>query len=268
MRIIEPHIHTVVRTVDDYMNMATAGIVACVEPSFWGGTDRRAVSSFEDYWEQMIGHETARAAQYGIRHYAMLSINPKEARNGIAHQVVDVMEAYLESPNVVGVGEIGLDLMTPQEEDIFRRQLRMAEERKLPVIVHTPHHHKKKGVERIIDILSEEGATAERVVIDHNTEETVELALSTGCWVGMTVYYVTKLSAERAVNIMTRYGTDRMIVNGSADWGYSDPLAVPKVASLMRRSGCFPESEVEKVVYGNPCRLFKHAPCFDLEVGA
>jgi uncharacterized protein len=140
----------------------------------------------------------------------------------------------------------------------------MAEERHLPVIVHTPHHHKRKGLERILQIIAEEGATRERIVLDHNTEETIELALASGCWAGLTVYYTTKLSAERAVNILTRYGTDRILVNGSADWGYSDPLAVPKVAAMMRRSGLFPEKEVEKVVFDNPRDFLRQSPKFDL----
>lgn len=265
MRIIEPHIHNVSRTTDDYYNMAVAGIVACVEPSFWSGMDRRSVACFEDYWEHMITFETSRAKQHGIKHYVMLSLNPKEARNDMAHDVVDAMEKYLDREGVVGIGEIGLDLITPREEELFRRQLRMGNERKMPIIIHSPHHNKKKGIERIISILEEEGVDQERIVIDHNTEETVELSVRTKCWVGMTVYYVTKLSAERAVNIITRYGTDRMIVNGSADWGYSDPLAVPKVAMLMRRSGHFSESEVHKVVFENPYRFLKHSPKFDLE---
>ncbi len=81
----------------------------------------------------------------------------------------------------------------------------------------------------------------------------------------MTVYYVTKLSAERAVAMITRYGTDRMIVNGSADWGYSDPLAVPKVGMLMRKSGHFAESQIKEVVFDNPYRFLEHSPNFDLE---
>ena len=265
MRIIEPHIHNASRTTDDYHNMAVAGIVACVEPSFWAGTDRSAVACFEDYWEHMITFETNRAKGYGIKHYVMLSLNPKEARNAIAHDVVDAMEKYLGRENVVGIGEIGLDLITDQEEELFRRQLRMGNDRKMPIIIHSPHHNKKKGIERIISIIEEEGVDQERIVIDHNTEETVELSLQTKCWVGMTVYYVTKLSAERAVNIITRYGTDRMIVNGSADWGHSDPLAVPKVAMMMRKSGTFLESEINKVVFGNPYSFLKHSPNFDLE---
>lgn len=265
MRIIEPHIHNVCRTTDDYYNMAVAGVVACVEPSFWSGMDRRSVSSFEDYWEHMITFETNRARQYGLKHYVMISLNPKEARNDLANDVVDAMEKYLDRPNVVGIGEIGLDLITDKEEEIFRRQLRMGNDRRMPIIIHSPHHNKKKGIERIIAILEEEGVDQERIVIDHNTEETIELSLRTRCWVGMTVYYVTKLSAERAVAMMSRYGTDRMIVNGSADWGYSDPLAVPKVAMLMRKSGDFSEEQVKKVVFDNPYCLLKHSPGFDLD---
>jgi uncharacterized protein len=264
MRIIEPHIHTVARTVDDYMNMAVAGIVACVEPSFWAGTDRRAVASFEDYWEHMITHETLRAARHGIRHYVMVGVNPKEARSPVAAAAVEALPPYLDRPNVIGIGEIGFDLITAEEEDIFRRQLRMAEERRMPVIIHSPHHNKKRGIERIVAVLEQENATRERILLDHNTEETVEAALATGCWVGMTVYYVTKLSAERAVNLLIRYGTDQMIVNGSADWGWSDPLAVPKVAAQMRCSGLFSEKEVEKVVFNNPFGFLRHSPRFDL----
>ncbi len=266
MRIIEPHIHNVSRTTDDYYNMAVAGIVACVEPSFWAGTDRTSVAGFEDYWEHMIEFETNRAAKFGIRHYVMLSLNPKEARNAMAGDVVTAMETYLDRKPVVGIGEIGLDLITDEEEEIFRIQLRMGNQRKMPMIIHSPHQNKKKGIERIIDILEEERVAQERIVIDHNTEETIELSLETRCWVGMTVYYVTKLSAERAVSMITRYGTDRMIVNGSADWGYSDPLAVPKVAMLMRKSGRFSEEEVQKVVFKNPFDFLKHSSRFDLDV--
>lgn len=265
MRLIEPHIHSMVRTTDDYFNMAVAGIVACVEPSFWSGLDRRSVACFEDYWEHMITIEANRAKQFGIKHYTMISLNPKEARNDMADTVVEAMVPFLDRPSVVGVGEIGLDLITDKEEELFRRQLRMGDERKMPITIHSPHHNKKKGIERIIAIIEEEGVAQERIVIDHNTEETIELSLKTKCWVGMTVYYVTKLSAERAVAMIRRYGTDRMIVNGSADWGYSDPLAVPKVAMLMRKSGDFSEQEVEKVVFHNPCNFLKQSPHFDLE---
>ena len=141
----------------------------------------------------------------------------------------------------------------------------MGNERKMPITIHSPHHNKKKGIERIIAILEDEKVDQERINIDHNTEETIELSLRTKCWVGMTVYYVTKLSAERAVALIGKYGTERMIVNGSADWGYSDPLAVAKTAMLMRKSGDFSEEQIKKVVFDNPFDFLKPSAQFDLE---
>lgn len=264
MRIIEPHIHTISRTTGDYYDMAVSGIIACVEPSFWTGTDRSSVSSFQDYWEHMITHETERAKQYGIRHYVMVGLNPKEARVKIARDVLKAMEEYLDRKPVVGIGEIGLDQITKEEEEIFRVQLRMAKSKNLPVTVHLPHQNKKKGAERTVAILEEEEVDPSKVIIDHNTEETIELSLSSRCWAGMTVYYVTKLSAERAVAMIMRYGTERVIVNGSADWGHSDPLAVPKVAMTMRKEG-FSEEAVNRVVFENPYSFLKQSPNFDLE---
>lgn len=265
MRLIEPHIHTVSRTTDDLYRMAVAGIVACVEPSFFSGVYRRSPASFEDYWEQVVAHEPRRASQYGISHFAMVGLNPKEAGSPIARDVLKAMEPFLDRPTVIGIGEIGLDMITPEEEDAFRRQLCMAEERRLPVIVQPPHHNRKKGIERIISIIEDEGVTQERIVIDHNTEETIGLTLDeTNCWAGLTVYYVTRLSAEQAVNMMERYGTGRLIVSGSADWGYSDPLAVPKVAMLMRQRG-FPEETVAGVTFGNPSRFLSSSGRFDVE---
>jgi predicted metal-dependent TIM-barrel fold hydrolase len=264
MRMIDPHIHTVVRTIDDYRHMAQAGIVACVEPSFWSGIDRRAVASFEDYWEQTVSHESARAEQHGIRHFAMVGVNPKEARSPVAMAAVDALEPFLERPQVIGIGEIGFDLITDAEEEVFRRQLRLAVKRQLPVIVHLPHQDKMRGLQRTIAVLEEEGADPARIIIDHNTEETVTTALATGCWVGLTVYYVSKLSAERAIAMLTRNGCTRMIINGSADWGWSDPLAVPKVATMMAQSGRFTEREIAQVVYDNPVDVLSHSPHFSL----
>ena len=36
MAYIDPHIHMVSRTTDDYRRMAQAGCVAITEPAFWG----------------------------------------------------------------------------------------------------------------------------------------------------------------------------------------------------------------------------------------
>ena len=45
MRFIDPHIHCISRTTDDYLYMARAGVVAVSEPAFWAGFDRSSASA-------------------------------------------------------------------------------------------------------------------------------------------------------------------------------------------------------------------------------
>ena len=43
---------------------------------------------------------------------------------------------------------------------------------------------------------------------------------------------------DRQFNVLKQYGTERMLVNSSADWGPSDPLSVPKLTVMMLQAGC------------------------------
>ena len=81
MRIFDPHVHMTSRTTDDYEAMAAAGVRAVVEPSFWLGQPRTSPGSFADYFDALIGWEPFRAGQFGIRHFATIALNPKEAND-------------------------------------------------------------------------------------------------------------------------------------------------------------------------------------------
>jgi hypothetical protein len=89
-----------------------------------------------------------------------------------------------------------------------------------------------------------------RVIIDHNNEETVRDVLERGFWAAFTLYPKTKMGNERMVEIVRQYGSERIFVDSSADWGVSDPLAVPKTAGLMLERGIAPK-DVEATCYGN-----------------
>lgn len=262
MPICDPHVHMYARTTDDYEAMALADIRVIVEPAFWLGEPRRHSGSFFDYFEHLHNFETARAAQYGIEHYVTLALNPRESNDPrLRKEVLAELPRFLDGekyPRVVAVGEIGFDKITSAEEESLRAQLEMAREARLPVLIHTPHHQKKLGTERTIAVLRDMKYNMDMVLIDHNTEETTDLSQRAGAWSGHTVYPVTKLSPERAASILERWGTRRMIVNSSADWGPSDPLMVPKVRRELRRRG-MPESEIETVVWKNPIEFFSQS---------
>lgn len=247
------------RTTDDYEKMALSGIKAVIEPSFWLGQERTSSQTLKDYWEYIITFEHNRASEFGIEHYCAISINPKEANNiTFANESLEIIEDFLKRKNVVALGEIGFDLMTKQEEDIFTKQLVLADDLKIPVIVHTPHINKLEGTKKTFKIIEDAGVDQSKIIVDHNTEETIELSLSYDVCSGITVYPNTKLSPFRAVNILKKYGTDKILINSSADWGISDPLSVPKTALEMNSNG-FSDKEIEKVLFLNPNNFFKQS---------
>jgi predicted metal-dependent TIM-barrel fold hydrolase len=248
---IDPHIHMVSRTTDDYQAMRAAGVVAVIEPAFWLGQPRTEAGSFKDYYSSLVGWERFRASQFGICHYCTIGLNSKEANNeALAEQAMELLPLYACKEGVVAIGEIGFDEMTVLEEKYFRQQLELARELDMLVLVHTPHRNKKEGTSRSMDLCEEHGLSPGRVIIDHNNEETVKETLDRGYWAAFTIYPHTKMGNERMVEIVRQYGAERVIVDSSADWGVSDPLAVPKTAALMRERGLSSDT-VHMVCYAN-----------------
>ncbi len=252
MKIFEPHIHLYARTTDDYERLALCGVRTVVEPSFWLGQPRTSVGTFVDYWESIRGYERQRAQMYMIDQYHTISVNPREANDeGLAMEALGAMAPFLEHERCVAVGEIGYDDITAAEERLMIAQIEMAVERNMPLLIHSPHREKRQGTIRNLDILRDMKVDPDQVLYDHNTEETMDLVRDYGCWAGMTVYPYTKLSPERASNLLDEYGHERCMINSSADWGVSDPLMVPRTIVELRRRG-WDDAPIQELVWDNP----------------
>lgn len=255
MRIFDPHIHMTSRTTDDYEAMHAAGVRAVVEPAFWLGQPRTSVGSFVDYFDALLGWERFRAAQFGIAHHATIALNPKEANDPRLLEVLDLLPRYLEKDGVVAVGEVGFDSMTDAEETVMVRQLELAGEHDLPVMVHTPHRDKVAGTRRTLEIVRQVGLPPERVLVDHLNEKTVDLVDDAGCWAGFSVYPDTKMDEDRMVAILDRRGLDRALVNSAADWGRSDPLKTYRTGRAMLEGG-YTDDDVDHVLWRNPVAFY------------
>jgi predicted metal-dependent TIM-barrel fold hydrolase len=261
MYYIDPHIHMISRITDDYERMAQCGCVAVSEPAFWAGFDRDSAEGFRDYFRHLTEIEPKRAAQFGIRHYSWLCINAKEAENvQLSREVIAIIPEYLERPNVLGIGEIGLNKNTRNEATIFQEHVDLAAKTDELMLIHTPHlEDKYKGTRMIIDMLQGDGRVqSERVLIDHVEEHTARLALEAGFWCGMTLYPITKCTPQRAADIVEMVGTDRIMANSAGDWGKSNPLNVPEFIQEMKRRG-HSENVIRKIVYDNPLTFFRQS---------
>ncbi len=277
MFFIDPHIHMVSRTTADYEMLALSGVVAVSEPAFWAGFDR-SPAGFVDYFRQLTEFEPARAAQFGIDHYCWICLNPKEAEDlGKAREVLAEIPSFLDRPNVLGIGEIGLNKNTANEAKVFQQHVQLAIDAAhrqaagaspaMPhalILIHTPHlQDKLKGTRLIMEMLKDFGPAIDpgRVLIDHVEEHTIKLVKDAGYWAGMTIYPISKATPQRAVDMMEMYGPERLCVNAAADWGVSDPLNTHRTMQEARRRG-HPLPVLLDVFYNNPARFFGQNPCF------
>lgn len=265
MHIIQPHYHAIARTAQDYERMAYSGVVAVGEPAFWAGFDRLYPETFLDYFRQISEFEPTRAAQYGIRHFCWVAVNPKEAENPeLSRAVLAKMPEFFERPTVLGVGETGLHKSSRNECEIMEAQVDLAVRYNQLLLVHTPHlADKLHGTRRILEILSGMPVNPDLVWIDHVEEHTIEMVKEAGYWLGFTLYPITKCSPRRAVDMLEKYGTERTLVNSSADWGPSDPFLLQECVQEFHSRG-HTEQEAVEVFHNNPARYLGQNPKFDI----
>ena len=264
MDYIDPHIHMVSRITDDYETLARMGCVAMSEPAFWAGFDRGSVDGFRDYFRQLTEVEPRRAANYGLQHFTWLCINAKEAENvSLSRDVIKMIPEFIDKPNVLGIGEIGLNKNTRNESIVFQEHVELAVKYDQSILIHTPHlEDKYMGTRMILDMLcGDSRLERSRVLVDHVEEHTVRHVLDEGFWAGMTLYPVSKCTPARAADIVEMYGPERLLVNSAGDWGPSRPTAVPDFIFEMRRRG-HAESLIRQVVYENPIKFFSQSKGF------
>jgi TatD DNase family protein len=85
--------------------------------------------------------------------FATAGLHPHEAKNG-----VDTIASFLDDPNVIAVGECGLDYFydhSPrlQQRDAFAAQIQLAHQHAMPLVIHT-----RDAWSDTFDILAAEGA--------------------------------------------------------------------------------------------------------------
>jgi predicted metal-dependent TIM-barrel fold hydrolase len=85
------------------------------------------------------------------------------------------------------------------------------------------------------------------------------MARDAGFWCGLTIYPVSKVTPQRAADIMEMYGTKMLCVNSASDWGESGPQWLSDTMLEFRRRG-HSEREAMEVFHNNPCRFFGQCP--------
>ena len=173
---------------------------------------------------------------------------------------------FIDQPNVLGIGEIGLNKNSRNELKVLEMHIDLAARHDQLILVHTPHlEDKLKGTKLILDVLaSDSRINPGRVIIDHVEEHTAPLVLDRGFWAGMTLYPESKTTPHRAIDMLELYGSEQVWLNSACDWGISDPIAVPKTALEMRRRG-YDAASIDRLLYQNPASFMSQCPKFAID---
>ncbi len=80
---------------------------------------------------------------------------------------------FLDKPNVLGIGEIGLNKNTKNEATIFLEHMELAIKYNQQILIHTPHlEDKYQGTRMILDMLNGDSRIdRSRVLVDHVEEQ-------------------------------------------------------------------------------------------------
>lgn len=194
------------------------------------------VEALQAQFRELVSTQLPRLERSGIDATLALGVHPRSLPRRGLQAVLELLLAAFDSRRVVALGEIGLHHGGPAEEEAVVEQLHLARRLRVPVLVHTPERDKERHTRRLLTLLREHGPSAERVLVDHVSARTLPVVLGCGHWAGLTVQHGA-LKAERAVALVARVGSERLVLNSDAGDRSGDLLALPRAAHLLQEAG-------------------------------
>lgn len=186
-------------------------------------------------------HRSLQLSQKYEMIYAVVGIHPHEAKH-LDKDALKVLKDLTKADKVVGIGEIGLDFHydnSPRDvqRDAFRKQLRLAKEINLPVVVHS-----READEDTIKILKEEKMNNHNVLLHSYTggKDLAEKALEMGFYFGAGGI-VTFNSASELKKIIQKIPLSHILIETDSPYlapephrgRRNEPLYVKEVAKFV-----------------------------------
>ena len=275
--IFDHHIHMDSRNANDYELMAVSGVEAILVPCTFSGQQKKTKDAYFEYFKRLLGFEKSRASAFGIEFYAGLSINSGDIGDmKAANEAVNELSEYLSHEGVCALGELSLKSYSKDEIAIFVRQLTLAKELSMPVMIEAPPGKGIEPLEKLVVVLK--GAISDHdldpsswLMVDLNKDK---LALVWDLELGGYGIPVSpklnglfavhqKMDAKEAKEIIDQYGSEKIMFNSALHFGFGDPLCISRVLLHLDRMGVSDEI-LKKLTYDNAIRFFSQSENFQL----
>lgn len=195
--------------------------------------------------------------------YAAVGSHPDDADHGDDN----TLEAYrrlAQSPRVKAIGEIGLDyhyedIPREMQQETFRRQLALARELKLPVIIHEREAH-----EDGLKIISEFPDVTGVFHCFSGSREMAEYLVARGWYIGFTGVLTFK-NARRALEAAAAIPLERIVIETDCPYMAPEPFRgrrnnpgyVYRMAEKLAEIRGISVEEAEKATFENGKRLYR-----------
>jgi TatD DNase family protein len=169
-------------------------------------------------------------AHQQIREYVRSRWNPPPAKT-VTPETIAQLKDLAQNPKVVAIGETGLDYYydnSPREDQkrAFARQLKIAAELNLPIIVHC-----RKAFDETMDILDEHGRDVKKVVFHcfSGSAEQAKIVLTRGYHISFTGV-VTFKNADKTREAANVVPLDKLMLETDCPYMSPEPMRKQKIS--------------------------------------
>lgn len=193
--------------------------------------------------------------------YLEIGYHPSET-NTTTDEDLEELKKLAQNPKVVAIGEIGLDYHWEKEnkeeqKKLFRKQIKIAKELKLPIVIHT-----RDAFQDTYDILKEENHYGDIHCFSGN-KENAKMYISLGYYLG--IGGVLTFKNTNLTETLKDVPLERILLETDCPYltpepyrkEKNEPMYIPIVAKKISEVLDKDINEVEKTIYNNTITLFK-----------
>ncbi len=187
--------------------------------------------------------------------YAAVGVHPQDVE-GMNDNVISMLADFAREPKVVAIGEIGLDyhyddVPKPLQKHWFARQILLARELKLPIIIHDRESH-----EDILKIVKKEKAKEVGGVF-HCFSGSVEMArevLDNNFYISIGGVATFK-NAKKIVDVIRAIPSDRLLIETDSPYLAPEPFRGTRNDSSYIRYTAMKVAEIREDSFENIARI-------------
>ncbi len=261
----DAHLQAEALRARDLTDLRFFGVAGALVP-LPAGRPSSTAADLRRAWEDLAVGALGRMRQRGFAAFGALSVPPDRIPARGLEALLAELPDWLSRPRISAIGPVGAGSGSPREEEVLSRQLEMARELRVPVLLEVPPPRGPRQVRRAIALLQESALPPERVLVDGTDARTVRLLRAVG--------YVAVLSLsagggeiDAPLRIVRSLGPEGIAFASHAGDGTGDLLALPRAADRMARAG-LSAAVIRRVCGRNALEVLGIAPADVRDAGA